>query len=66
MGKEKRHKRAQQHDTTASSLDAILEESRSLRRQMADDLNQDARAIRRMSRHFARSRRAADPDEQSA
>jgi hypothetical protein len=65
VGKEKRHKATLNRQTLASSLEAILEESRSLRRQMADDLSDEARKLRRMSR-LARWRRSTGSDEQSA
>jgi len=67
VAKETRHKVTQSSDSLASSLDAILEESRSLRRQMADDLSNEARKLRQMSRHVSRARRASTHlDEQSA
>jgi hypothetical protein len=65
--KEKRHKAVINSEKPASSFDVILEESRSLRRQMANDLSNEARQFRRMSRHFARPPYPTDPpDEQSA
>jgi hypothetical protein len=67
VAKEKRHKVTLTSRNVASSLDAILEESRSLRRQMADDLSNEARKLRQMSRHVSRARRAATHlDEQPA
>jgi hypothetical protein len=66
VAKDKRHKTTLNREITAASLDAILEESRALRRQMADELSNEARKSRRMSRHFGRSRRSPASDEQSA
>ena len=66
MEKDKRHKSTLNREITASSLDAILEESRALRRQMADELSNQARKLRRMSRQFGRPRRSPASDEESA
>jgi hypothetical protein len=66
VGKRKIHKSTSTSEVRASSLDALLAESRSLRRQMANDFDREARNFRRMSRHVARSNRSLDSDEQSA
>jgi hypothetical protein len=63
VGKEKRHTATLKQEKTPSSLDAIIEESRALRRQMADDLGKAARKLKRMSRHVGLSRRSTDSDE---
>jgi hypothetical protein len=64
VGKENRHKTTLNSRTAA--LDAILAESRALRRQMADELRNESRKLERLSRHSIRPRRSTDPDEQSA
>jgi hypothetical protein len=64
--KDKRHEATLNPPSATPNLDAILEESRSLRRQMADDLSTETQKLRQMSRHIARSRRSTDTDEQSA
>ena len=66
VGKDKRHTATLNREIPASSLDAILEESRALRRQVADELSNETRKLRRVSRHFGRSRRSPGSDEQSA
>ena len=60
MGKETRHTATLTRKALLSSLEALIEESRSLRRQMADDLSNEVRKVRRMSRHFARTHRSSE------
>jgi len=69
VGKEKRHKASLNSEHTRAhkdSLEALLAESRSLRQQMSDDLRQEARDIRRMSKRLRKPRRSTPSDEQSA
>jgi hypothetical protein len=66
VAKEKRHTVSLTADSERSSLDAILAESRALRRQATNDLNREAPPFRRVSRPPRKSRRSSSLDEQSA
>jgi hypothetical protein len=63
MAKEKRQSVPVRPAAPASSLDALLAESRALRRQVADDLSRDAQPRRRISRERVPSREQTDPDD---